>query len=466
MTAVTDRVGLARVVVMTPKRRLTVALPEQIPVAALLPALLRQGGEDLAVDGLATGGWVLRKVDGTALDATRGLAPQGISDGELLCLVPLNQEWPEPEYDDVVDVIADGARRAQRAWTPAFTRACGLGVTVASVVLLTVVLLLTPGSTGPAAIVLLALAAVLTIGGAALSRVLADAKAGAVVAAPAGLVALAGGVLLAQGPDQPWLGPGQLMTGAAAMLLFSVAGLLGVAERRHIFIGSTVTALGALAGAALVTIWPGTVDRVDAAAVVTTVLLLLSPAFPLLSVRLARIPLPSVPRDMDDLRSNDTGPAFPDVVVRVVRSTDILTGLMLGTALITVTGLAILAADGSTVPLVLAGLIALAHLLRARMLVAARQRLMPLLTGLLGLAVTVAGTGFALGEAQRLAYVVPFLVLVAIGSCAAALVYSRQQPSPRAGRWADIFDVLLTLATAPLTASVLGLYAYVRGLAG
>ncbi|MBT0768127.1 type VII secretion integral membrane protein EccD [Kineosporia sp. J2-2] len=463
MTAITDRLGLARVVVMTPKRRLTVALPEQLPVASLLPGLLRQGGDDLAVDGLSTGGYTLRRADGTPLDVTRGLAPQGIHDGELLCLVPLHQEWPEPEYDDVVDAIADGARRSQRAWTPSGTRTTGLAVTVVTTLLLTALLLVTPGAAGAAALVLLGLAVVLTGAGTILSRALSDATAGAVVAAPAMPVALAGGVLIAQGIDQPWLGSAQLMTGSAALLLVAVAGLLGVADLRQVFVGGVVTGLGGLAGAGLAMTAP---EALGSAAVCCTVLLLFGAAYPLLAVRLARVPLPTVPRDMDDLRAGDAGPSYPDTVARVTRATDILTGLLLGTAVVTLACTVLLAADGATASLLLAGAVSTAHLLRARMLVAARQRLLPMLTGLLGLGVTVTGLALTLTDTQRLLIVVPILVLFACGSCVVALVHSRRAASPRLGRWADILDVVLTLAAGPLAAAVLGLFPYVRGLAG
>jgi hypothetical protein len=55
---------------------------------------------------------------------------------------------------------------------------------------------------------------------------------------------------------------------------------------------------------------------------------------------------------------------------------------------------------------------------------------------------------------------------VALLALAAGLTYRRRPPSPRLGRWADIFDVLLTLAVVPLAADVFGLYTYVRGLGG
>ena len=118
--------GLARVTISAPQRRLDVALPEQVPLAELLPEVLRHAGEGLADDGERHGGWVLRRTDGAVLATAQALLPQGVRDGEVLHLVPARAQWPELEYDDVVEAIADGARRRGSAWTPAATRAAAL----------------------------------------------------------------------------------------------------------------------------------------------------------------------------------------------------------------------------------------------------------------------------------------------------------------------------------------------------
>ncbi len=102
-------VGLARVTVSTPRRRVDVALPEQVPLAELLPEVLRHAGEGLADDGEQHGGWLLRRADGTVLAGGQALAAQGVRDGAVLHLVPARTEWPEFEYDDVVEALADAA---------------------------------------------------------------------------------------------------------------------------------------------------------------------------------------------------------------------------------------------------------------------------------------------------------------------------------------------------------------------
>ncbi|HEY0696603.1 MAG TPA: EsaB/YukD family protein, partial [Micromonospora sp.] len=103
--------GLARVTISAPQRRVDVALPEQLPLAELLPEVLRHAGEGLADDGERHGGWVLRRTDGVSLSPAQALLAQGVRDGEVLHLVPARAQWPELEYDDVVEAIADGARR-------------------------------------------------------------------------------------------------------------------------------------------------------------------------------------------------------------------------------------------------------------------------------------------------------------------------------------------------------------------
>src|SRR4051812_42197042 len=102
--------GLAPVTISSAQRRVDGALQEHVPLAELLPDLLRHAGEGLSDDGERHGGWLLRRTDGVALASGQGLFPQGVRDGEVLHLVPAREQWPELEYDDVVEEIAAGAR--------------------------------------------------------------------------------------------------------------------------------------------------------------------------------------------------------------------------------------------------------------------------------------------------------------------------------------------------------------------
>jgi len=92
--------GLARVTVVAPKRRIDVALPDSALVGELLPHLLRHAGEDLPSAEDEQADWTLRRTTGAELEVTRNLAAQGVRDGELLQLVPRQMDWPELAYDD------------------------------------------------------------------------------------------------------------------------------------------------------------------------------------------------------------------------------------------------------------------------------------------------------------------------------------------------------------------------------
>lgn len=102
-------VRLTKVTITTPKRGIDVALPEDVTVAELLPYILRHAGDDVADTGESHGGWALSRPTGERLDPEKTLGAQEVLDGEVLHLVPGQAEWPEIEYDDLVETIASGS---------------------------------------------------------------------------------------------------------------------------------------------------------------------------------------------------------------------------------------------------------------------------------------------------------------------------------------------------------------------
>ncbi len=151
----------------------------------LLPSVLPRAGESLADDGLEHGGWALRRTDGSTLDMARTLAAQGVRDGEILHLTPRYEQWPEVEYDDVVDAIAEGSRRYGLQWSGAATRATGLAAGVA-ILLGALVLVLRAGPPWSVPAVAALVVAVALLGaGVVVARVVPDAVAGALIGAVA-----------------------------------------------------------------------------------------------------------------------------------------------------------------------------------------------------------------------------------------------------------------------------------------
>jgi type VII secretion integral membrane protein EccD len=467
-------VGLARVTINAPSRRIDVALPEHVPLAELLPEVLRHAGEGLADDGEKHGGWVLRRTDGVALATAQGLFPQGVRDGEILHLVPARNDWPELEYDDVVEAIAEGARRRGSAWTASTTRTATLA---AAGVLLSVgllaLLLAGPAWTG-AAFAGLGVAVVLAVAGVTASRAYGDARAGAALGAYAMPYAFAGGAVLVSSGDRvgvlapvAWLGDAELLAGSVALLLVAALGGIGVAGSLRLFTaGSVAGLLGAVAaGTSMVT------SAAGAAAVLMSILVCGIGALPLLAIRFGKMPTPPVtlPTGVDAAAgftgvnaagAVDAARERPDrvsVFAAVTRTEELLAGMLLGHAVLAAGAFLVLAASGALSARILIAIAAAALLLRSRLFVTLRQRLPLVVGGLTGTFVLGADLLRAAGGPQLLAVTAAVLIL-AIVTVVAGATYSRRPPSPYLGRAADLTDTLAVVSVIPVACAVIGLY--------
>lgn len=455
-------VGLTRITLAAPRRRVDVALPEQVSVAELLPSLLRHAGESLADDGESHGGWTLRRADGKTLETGRALAAQQVLDGEVLHLVPSRAQWPEPDYDDIADAIAGGARANVPRWDGRATLAFGLA-TVGLVLGAGLYAILAHGPDwllpGVAA---LAVALLLSLLGVVQSRAMADARSGGVLAAYALPYAAIGGlIVLGMHQRASTFGAAQLLLGAAALLVFSVIGYFGVASLGRVFVAGGFAGLLGLAGA-LVAL---RASAAGVAAVLVTLLVGGVVGFPLLAIRLGKLPLPAVPQTRADLTA-DPIPDRARVFAAVARSDELLTGMLIGTALVHSIGAFVLVTGGGMAGRVLVGVVAVSNLLRARLFVAVRQRLPLLIAGVVGLAVlAVVLLARTSGMPRLLIGSAGVVVLVAV-VLAAAVRYSRRAPSPYIGRIGDIVDILLVIVTVPVAFAVLGLFGWVRSLGG
>jgi type VII secretion integral membrane protein EccD len=458
--------GLTRITVAAPSRRVDVALPDGVPVAELLPGLLRAAGEELADEGQEHGGWVLRRPDGAPVEAGRSLGVQEVRDGEVLHLVPRGRTWPELDYDDVVDAIAEGARAHSRSWAGPDTRRAGLAVAAAAV-LVALGLVLSTGSTEGWTVpgsVCLGLAVLLVVLATGAARSLGDTGTGAVLGVLAMPAAAAGGLLVGLGDlGLGQLAPAQVLTGSAALLVTAVAVYSGVGDRTQYGTAGAVTGLlGAVGGAVALA---GSMDAVDSAAVLLAVVLALTPLAPLLSIRLGRLPVPVLPTTAEELVADPPPVPRARVEARVRRSDELLTGMLGGGAVVTGLASLLLVLSGRTSALVLVALVAGVGMLRTRMFPALRHRLPLAAAGGLG-AVLLALAAAALEPGARLVVAVPVLLVVAGAGLLAGRAWADRGPGPYLGRVADVLDVLLVLAVVPTVCVVVGLYGYVRGLYG
>jgi len=456
--------GLLRVTIAAPQRRLDLALPEQASVAEVLPGVLAKAGEQLADQGAPDGGWVLRRSDGAELLLGRTLGSHRIRDGEILHLVPRELDWPELEYDDVVDAAAVSSSKLGAVWSSKHTRVTGLaGAAVAMAALLAVLVRDGAPWIEPAGWLLL-VAALLVAAGVVLARVVGDAGAGALLGGIGLPFAALGGALLFAGPETwPAIGAPQVLGGGTALMLAGVACYAGIVDSATLFAGATSAGLLALIGG-----WIGTGDALDGpdvAAILGAVTLAFSPLYNQAAIRLGRMPMPILPRTTADLVRDDPQPPRRLVYSAVVRADGLLTGMLLGTSSTLSVCLVLLAFDHSGAATLLTVSITIGCLLRARIYPVVKHRLLLLVPSAAGLVCLLLGP-LSAATADPVPTMLPLLVLFAAATVFAGMRYSVRRPSPYLGRYAEIVEIIVTLALIPLVCSVLGLYAVVRGWGG
>ncbi|HKE67227.1 MAG TPA: type VII secretion integral membrane protein EccD [Micromonosporaceae bacterium] len=483
------RTDLVRVTVETPDRRVDVALPDRVPVATLLPALLAAGGDELADRGALHAGWVLRGTTGTPIDTGQGLADQGVRDGDVLCLGYADESWPELDYDDAVEVIALGASRRGRRWDGRATRAAAI---VAAVVLYAAAIVAI-GSSGPPwtvpTVAAFAFGALLIAASVVAARAYRDVGVGTLLGALALPYAFLGGALAGHslagaahsvtgGAREPLTSlantPAELAVGSVVVIVFAIAAALGVGRVRPAFVAAGVAGFGGLVDA----IVGLSATPVRAAAVVLGVLVLFAGLVPSLAARLGGLPRPRVAAPpatgaalagADPYESTDglssrarSGPVDTSALFTAVsRTDDMLTGLLIGVALAAAAAAVVLAVGGGWPGRLLLLAAAGAFALRGRMYAALRHRAVVLATAGL-VAAPLVGVGiFAGAAALPLAAVIGVAGLITIGLGAAN---GDEERTPHLGRLADLAEVVSLAAIVPLVCVVLGLYARLRGL--
>jgi type VII secretion integral membrane protein EccD len=465
MPATGTGTDLSRVTVIAPNSRMDLALPSAVPLADLLPAVLRGAGDGLADEGLRHGGWAVQRLGEPPLDTAQSLAALGVRDGELLYLRPRRDQLPETAFDDVVDAIAVAlADRADR-WRHDLSRPVARVGGVALLALgLAVLTLSGPQWTIPA-VVSAVLAVGLLVAAGALSRGLGDGVTGAVLGISAVPYGFAAG-LLAFGQAQPF---GQLfsatavLVGFAAALVVAVLSAVLVAAVLPAFLAAgSVAAAGVVGGLVAVLGSPG-----GAAAVVAALVLALTPLLPVTAYRISALPRPFVPAGAQDMRRDTETLPGAEALRKAVVADQALTGLVAGTALNAAACAVLLGGGTGWATSTLAGLIAGLLCLRSRLFTGRAQRLWLLGAGLVGVIAVAVQLATELTGLPALAFVLaPVLGLAVVLLVVAARAGVEGRRAPLGGRLADIAELLGILAVVPIGLVVLGVYDYVRTLWG
>lgn len=454
---------LCRVTIIGPSRRVDLALPVVVPLAEVLPQLLRHAGETAQSPDEAHAGWVLQRLGEPPLDATRRVSALQIRDGELLYLRPREEAAPELAFDDLVDAIATSAG-FQAPWTAVTTRRTTTALALAALATAAAVLLSAgPPWTVPSA-VLLGLAVVAGLVAAAASRVVGNVRlGGAVGLAAVGLAALGGLVLPGGDVELVDVGASHLLGAAACAGALATLMLLATAASTHTFAVVAVVA-GVAAAAAAGRLFLAD-NAADVAAVVAALALALTPLVPVIGFRVARLRLPLLPRGVVDLTAEDDLPG-PDVLEQATTAARVVRDLLVVSVVVLVASAGFLAFDPGWAGPTLAAICALALLLRTRLFAALTARLALVLGGAAVGALVALGRFAAAPDLTTTLVGTGVLAVLAGGMIAYAGRRQARRPGPWAGRLADILEGMVVLAVVPVVLAVLDLYAWVRALAG
>ncbi|MFK3979263.1 type VII secretion integral membrane protein EccD [Micromonospora sp. NPDC050397] len=457
---------MCRLVVCGPDRQVEVAVPAQVLVADLLPALLHHLGENLADTGLLHSGWVLQRLGSPPFDEDGTVASLGLRDGEVVHLRPRSEQIPPVDFDDLIDGIATGAQARAGRWRPEMIRWASLGLLVTLFGVGLAVLALA-GPPVPRAITAGALALACLVTAFALTRAGGDRAFGLVCAfAAIGYAGLAGILLLdldAATTGTPFTGP-HVFAASVAALAVAAIGLALVGWAGPLFSGLITAGLLAAAGAALAAFVPLAADR--ASAVVAVAATVAGTAVPMLAFRLAGLRLAPLPTEPEHLQEEiDPEPSEP-LLARTAVADRYMSALYAGLAAVTGAALVLVGTAGGWASITLVLLVTLVRLLAARPMNSGWHRLWmaaPALAGVVAVTLHVAATAQPLGR-----LLVP-AALVPVGA-AVLTVIARTMPGRRMmpywGRIGDLAQTVTTVAMFPVLLAVLGVYGYARALGG
>jgi type VII secretion integral membrane protein EccD len=451
-----------RVTVVGPQRRVDLALPARVPFAELFPAVADYAGldEDAARQGPA--GWVLQRLGQAPFPLEATPLQAGLRDGELIYLRPRQAQLPEPAFDDVADVIASGIADRPDRWGPPDTRRSALGAGALALAAGTVALLLSGPPWEKPAMAAGALAVLLLVGAAILSRAVGDAGAAAVLGYAALPYAFLAGTLGPAGTSSlAHLGALDLLAGFAAALLAAVLAAAAVADGAGVFLGAAGAALLGAGGAWLDHVF-GSVGLAGASALMAALALALTPLIPAVAFRFGRLTLPPVPRDADELRQDTLTVRGSDVLARTAAADRVVTGAVSGIGLVGGAAVIVLALGHGWLPRLMCAVLGCALLLRSRVFRGRAQRLWLQVPGYAGLVtLAVAATH---GKAT-------VITLAPLAAGAAILIgagiwLSGHRPSPFWGRAGEVADLALICSLVPLALGVAGVFSDIRGLSG
>ncbi|MCI2417477.1 type VII secretion integral membrane protein EccD [Saccharopolyspora sp. K220] len=454
---------LCRLRVLVKDRSVELALPTDVALVDMLPAILQHAGPELADEGVEHEGWVLQRFGKAPLDENRTATELGLLDGETVHLRPRAASLPEIDFDDLVDGIAEQVRRRSDAWTNALSRWMLLAFAGLSLVLGLLVLTM-DGSTFVRTIASGATGLALLVAATAIARSTADTMTATVLALLAVPYAALCGWLLPLAV-QAGAGIDLNVTCAAVLVVVALAaGLLGTADSALLFVSALFAAVLGAVTALINTTTPA--DTGQAAAIGLVLCLITLGFVPTSAFRLAGLSLPMLPTTADEF-TEDTDPIPHQIVVqRSAVANRYMTGLYLTLGALQVVLFAIVVHTGAMWEMIMVAVAGLLLLLRSRHIDGARQRWALLVPAGFGLSADALRLVAGFDPFNRFWFAFACALLLALLLVVASKTLPGRKLRPYWGRAVDILETLSALAIIPLLLAVLDVYMLVRGLAG
>ncbi|MEW2211297.1 type VII secretion integral membrane protein EccD [Streptomyces globisporus] len=458
---------LCRLTVRAPAKSIDLAVPADVPVADLLPAVLGYAGDNLEEAGIDHGGWVLQRLGGEPLDEELTLDSYGLRDGDTLYLRPRAEALPEVNLDDLVDGIATTMRDHPFGWTPKVSRWVLLGIVVA-ILAGGVLVIAWPGGSSLSRSVFATAAGLLLLAGAgAASRAVGDAGAGAALGFMVGpYLALAGWLL----PGGELGGPhayetlgARLLAASAAMAGGAVLALAVVAAFAALFLSVAVVSL--FAAIAAVLLLTTDLAPVHAAGILAVLAVILGAFVPSLAFRMSGMRMPPLPTNAQQLQEGIEPHAASAVSARAILADGWMTSLYGAVGLVGAACVAVLARERELAEIIMTVALCLLLVLHARGLGNIWQRMSLVVPGVFGLLLLVLVAAPAASPGSRLVTAAGLLAAAAAVAIAAWTVPGRRLV-PYWGRAGEVLHSALAIAVLPLALWVLGVYGALRAING
>ncbi|MGC7216764.1 type VII secretion integral membrane protein EccD [Mycobacteroides abscessus] len=323
---------IVRVAVLGEEKLTEVALPTQLPMRDIIPAVHRMVAPD-ATEATTPQRLSLAPVNGAPFSADATLDTVGVVDGDLLTLRPTPAGPAAPGIvEDIADAAVIFSESRKRPWGAEHIARVGrfgvLGLIAAATMLAIVHSIRTGSSLSLAGLAVVAVAAAI---GALVAHV-RSARLGAELAVTA-LVPIAGALALAV--PGSGLAP-RVLLGAAGVAAWSLIYLIVARQLIAFFTATTVLSLGIAGAAGAHVLWHPSLLVVGCGLIIVALLVTVRAAQ--LSAFAARFPLPTIPAPGDAAPSAPAMSVLKDLPRRVQLSDSHQSGFIAGASILAILG--------------------------------------------------------------------------------------------------------------------------------